>query len=58
MNSLRDAVAEIPSLARAEEESTSLPSVDEFLSLIEDESRQTGDAISAYSVYHKYNKAC
>ena len=35
-----------------------LPTVDEFLSLVEDEDRSTAHNLSGYSVYHKYNKSC
>lgn len=35
-----------------------LPSVEDFLSLIEDEDWKTDHGLSSYSVYHKYNKSC
>jgi hypothetical protein len=35
-----------------------LPSMSEFIEMIEDEQRQTKADPSAYSVYHKYNKGC
>ena len=35
-----------------------LPSMSEFIEMIEDEERQTKSDVSAYSVYHKYNKSC
>lgn len=41
-----------------EEVQTQLPSVDEFLALVERESREASQDVSGYSVYHKYNKSC
>ena len=38
--------------------STHLPSLEDFLSLALDESRETKHSFSGYSVYHKYNKTC
>src|SRR4051812_12689112 len=35
-----------------------LPSMSEFIEMIEDEQRQKKADPSAYSVYHKYNKGC
>lgn len=35
-----------------------LPSIEDFLSLVEDEQQTTPLQMSGYSVYHKYNKSC
>ena len=42
----------------AESRDTSLPSVEEFLALAEDEKSTTAHNLSGYTVYHKYNKSC
>jgi hypothetical protein len=49
---------ERPAPATAEGPGTQRPSVDEFLSRVEDEARETACNPSGYSVYHKYSKAC
>jgi len=35
-----------------------LPSVEEFMALVDDEEKVTAHNLSGYSVYHKYNKSC
>lgn len=42
----------------ADSRDTSLPSVEEFLALAEDEKSTTAHNLSGYTVYHKYNKSC
>jgi hypothetical protein len=37
---------------------TRLPAFDDFLALVEDETKETAHNVNGYAVYHKYNKSC
>lgn len=51
-------VPRTPSRDAGRNRDTRLPSVDEFLTILDDEAKETALNISGYSVYHKYNKTC
>jgi len=42
----------------AEELSSELPPLSDFLSLVENEEKEVTQEISGYAVYHKYSKGC